>query len=329
MFILLKSHVRAFVRKTKHGSVMVRAYENKKKKASTDTIIAKVKKIVAPVGGIKRQAIQAILSNLQFGECRSFRGIHKGQANYSKCKINIKGDGSGVFKPELGERGNVRDNIQSGTMWRREIAAYKLDVLLGYNIVPPTTERKGVSGTALEAAEVGSIQRFMTGAKDLTNLAPYFFESENLTKMFLLDAIVNNTDRHSGNVMGRKIRGTNTYKAIAIDNGLSFGSPDKDRDDDSYIGSLWSGFRFSGDGYIISSESVCKIKPEWVAPLKTLTRRKLEEALSDVLSKKLIDETFQRVKIIVKWHSEHEKNWHEAPMVSDLRDMIYQDIRYK
>lgn len=115
-----------------------------------------------------------------------------------------------VYKPARGER----------TLWdfppciyRREIAAYELSELLGWDLVPLTVERVDAPFGP------GSLQRFMPA--DFTEhhftLIEHERHHERLQRICAFDVAANNTDRKSGHcLLGED------GVIWAIDNGLCF-----------------------------------------------------------------------------------------------------------
>ena len=127
----------------------------------------------------------------------------------------ITSDGvKGVFKPVDGERPFLRESIEAGTYYKKEVAAYRIDSIMGFDMVPPTIIRT-VEGN------VGSHQLFMKGYKcwDIADIAwKNAVSLESKRRMRLLDYILGSEDRHTMNFMVN-----NKGKMAAIDNGLSLG----------------------------------------------------------------------------------------------------------
>ena len=120
------------------------------------------------------------------------------------------GEGLGVYKPARGER--PLHDFPSGTLHRREVAAYELASLLGWRIIPPTVERDGPQGT-------GSMQLFIE--HDPSEHYFGFREDESLREQLVrfaaFDLIANNADRKGGHLL-HDPKG----RLWGIDNGLCF-----------------------------------------------------------------------------------------------------------
>lgn len=127
-------------------------------------------------------------------------------------------EGSGAWKKVKG--------IQQGVLegWQYEIAAYRMDKLLGLNLIPPTVEREF-------KGEKGSLQFWMTFAmSDLErmnqNIQVPPSKLDNWTKMKYLmrafDSLIANEDRTQENV-----RYTDDWRMILIDHSRSFRSSRK------------------------------------------------------------------------------------------------------
>ena len=119
------------------------------------------------------------------------------------------GAGTGVYKPRRGEQ-PLRD-FPDG-LYEREIAAFELSRLLGWDLVPPTTERSGAHG-------VGSMQLFIEHdpSEHYFALRDRHDLDEQLVRFAVFDLIANNADRKGGHLLldpGGRVWG--------IDNGLCF-----------------------------------------------------------------------------------------------------------
>ncbi len=121
-------------------------------------------------------------------------------------------DGSDVraiYKPGQGER-PLWDF--PGNLYRREVAAYRLNSALGWNVIPPTTLATGQMGE-------GSMQAFVNAefAEHYFTLHEAGVAIPDLQQLCVLDYIANNTDRKSGHCLLAP-----DGHVYGIDNGLSF-----------------------------------------------------------------------------------------------------------
>jgi hypothetical protein len=118
-----------------------------------------------------------------------------------------------VFKPKSGEFNY--SVFRKGTLYKREVAASRLNDELGFSIVPPTVEMT-IDG------EVGSAQLYVENIKD--NVYPWARDQIHpvgLNQMKVLDYVMFNLDRRGlKNWFVREKDGTT--KAFGIDNNLSF-----------------------------------------------------------------------------------------------------------
>jgi len=122
--------------------------------------------------------------------------------------------GYAVYKPGKGE--NPLWDFPPN-LYRREVAAYRLSVALGWNLIPPTIERED----GMEYG-VGSLQAYIP-----TDYSCTFFElreqyADEMRRFALFDWLANNADRKGGHVLkgvGDQLWG--------IDNGLSFHQDEK------------------------------------------------------------------------------------------------------
>ena len=94
-----------------------------------------------------------------------------------------------IYKPQGGE--NPLYDFPDGTLYLREVAAYRLSRLLGWSIVPPTVVRDGPMG-------VGSLQLYVAPAEAHEHEDPRRFWSQlttDIERLVLFDHIANNADR--------------------------------------------------------------------------------------------------------------------------------------
>ncbi|PIS08247.1 hypothetical protein COT76_02520 [Candidatus Berkelbacteria bacterium CG10_big_fil_rev_8_21_14_0_10_33_10] len=90
-------------------------------------------------------------------------GISEKNDYYSRSHLNTvyeveldseKGIVRGIFKPAKGENNEIKKTLNIHNCYLREIAAYQMDRILGFGIVPPTSIRE-ING------EIGSIQLYI------------------------------------------------------------------------------------------------------------------------------------------------------------------------
>ena len=122
--------------------------------------------------------------------------------------------GRACYKAEAGER--PLWDFQDG-LWRREVAAWELDQLLGTDLVPTTIARENLP------YGIGSLQWWIDDATD-----DHYFtlrERDVLESWFVdlcaFDVIANNADRKGGHVL------FDATRCWAIDNGLCFNEEEK------------------------------------------------------------------------------------------------------
>ncbi|RLT27781.1 MAG: SCO1664 family protein [Chloroflexi bacterium] len=125
------------------------------------------------------------------------------------------GEGLGIYKPVSGEA--PLSDFPYGSLHRREVAAFELSRLLGWDLVPPVVEREGPRG-------IGSMQLFIPHDPD----AHYFaLRGEpalhpQYIRLAAFDLITNNADRKGGHMLLDA-----TGNVWAIDNALCFHRIDK------------------------------------------------------------------------------------------------------
>src|SRR4051812_37946059 len=121
-----------------------------------------------------------------------------------------------VYKPRSGEAPLY--DFPEGTLFLREVAAYRLNKMLGWEIVPPTVIREGPHG-------VGSVQIYVEPMQESSEWDPRRFWSDcslEIERLVLFDHIANNADRKLNHCL-RDVRG----KVWGIDHGLTFNESPK------------------------------------------------------------------------------------------------------
>jgi hypothetical protein len=114
-----------------------------------------------------------------------------------------------IYKPTRGER--PLDDFPTGTLSRREVAAWLVSEAIGWGIVPPTVLRDGPYGD-------GMLQAFVEIDATVDVVAMVVDDDPRLRRMAVFDAAVNNTDRKGGHILpvdgGRHVHG--------VDHGVTF-----------------------------------------------------------------------------------------------------------
>ncbi len=133
-------------------------------------------------------------------------------SNYTFAVLLETADGSeqvAIYKPQAGER--PLWDFPDGTLYLREVAAYELSRLLGWEIVAPTVVREGPHG-------VGSLQLFID-AEDESSEESSFWRKRHvdIEKIVLFDFITNNADRKMGHCLRDR-----SGRVWGIDHGLTF-----------------------------------------------------------------------------------------------------------
>ncbi|MEY2637660.1 MAG: hypothetical protein RLZZ194_150 [Actinomycetota bacterium] len=118
------------------------------------------------------------------------------------CKV---GNVNAIYKPIAGER-PLWDFPDGNLAWR-EVAAYQMSEALKLNCVPPTILREGPFGE-------GSLQLWIDDCEEVGER--YLEQSEELRKIALLDAVINNTDRKIGHLLYKE------DQIFGCDHGVTF-----------------------------------------------------------------------------------------------------------
>lgn len=190
----------------------------------------------------KPATVQDTINHLEMSEITHQRELVEEQTVDQVFMTVMKGNGCGVLKKPAvtADRHHYGDGIGTvpwNTQVNNEIGAYKLFSALGLDFCPPTT-KKAVDG------EVLSHQAFKAtaNAEDLTSLTALAKNGEDgpkglvhavtnrvkdpdkvvkaFTEITVMDLLMNNQDRHSGNIL----IDPDASDVYAIDHGLSFGS---------------------------------------------------------------------------------------------------------
>jgi hypothetical protein len=102
------------------------------------------------------------------------------------------GEALAVYKPRRGER--PLWDFPTGTLCLREYGAWLVSKELGWGIVPPTVLREGPAG-------FGAVQLFIEADEECDIRQVVATHPDELMKIALFDAVVNNTDRKAGHLI--------------------------------------------------------------------------------------------------------------------------------
>jgi len=194
-------------------------------------------------------------------------------------------EGSAIWKNVTGSPRGFPDE------WRYEVAAYRVDKLLGLNMVPPTVPRplEGKPGSLqLWVVTRRSLLDIMdqkipipAGALEATERAKY------LTRAF--DSLIANDDRTQQNV-----RYTEDWRTILIDHSRSF------RSTGPYAGTLMfglHGIRRTAEGRPFLFR---RLPRAFVDSLRALTIQRLREGVGDALTEPEILAVMTRRDLLLK-----------------------------
>ncbi|NPV84325.1 MAG: hypothetical protein HPY46_12185 [Candidatus Aminicenantes bacterium] len=175
--------------------------------------------------------------------------------------------------------------------WQYEIAAYRLDKLLGLNLIPPTVERRF-------QGQRGSLQLWVEHKYDLLEivdnkiqLPKEGWEAVNLERMQYLarafDSLIANEDRSLQNTLL-----TEDWRTILIDHSRSF------RSDARFTNNLMYGLRPLRPGGV--PLPFRRLPSEFVEKLRTLTFDSIRRAVGSYLTTREINSMLNRRDLILK-----------------------------
>src|SRR5215472_1023278 len=165
---------------------------------------------MAPGPSFDADAVEAALRGLPTIE---LKGLFRRSSNYTFL-AELCGDDAGasmlaVYKPAEGE--SPLWDFPSGTLYRREVAAYLVSKHLGWPRIPPTVIRE-------EAPHgVGALQMFVVAEQERHYLACNAEPADTWIEVAIFDVLTNNADRKSGHCL-TDAEGT----VWVIDHGLTF-----------------------------------------------------------------------------------------------------------
>lgn len=202
-----------------------------------------------------------------------------------------------IFKARSKENPALRDGIDS--YYNREVAAYQIDQVLGFNIVPETCYKEIDDS-------IGSVQIFIEDCEPMgffphTELRE--ISEDQIYKIAIFDYIIGNEDRHDLNILVTKNLDENgKRKLIAIDNGLSLNSFDE-------WNVNWGRHYINHIVRILLRERSTKIPEHIMENLKKVNWDNIEKVLRKndlhvqeiILAKSRFERILKEGKILSKW----------------------------
>lgn len=240
--------------------------------------------------------LSPVENSLTSGEIKSIENLGGGVNTTQLTSNGVKG----VFKPKSGEAKNMRDSIQTGTFYKREIAAYRIDKAFDFDLVPPTVKRK-ING------KWGSHQEFKKGYKvwgEATTKQMMLVKTPDKNRLGFFDYLIANEDRHRMNFMVN-----NKGKLSAIDNGLTLGSGNV-----SHYRNFWDrelNYMFSKPVDLSKIDGIKDV-------LLKMTPQKIDIMKRELLDGKLLDEAaFKSLLGRIKHTAENYKSFQLKPKLYD------------
>ncbi|MEN6408895.1 MAG: SCO1664 family protein [Anaerolineaceae bacterium] len=157
----------------------------------------------------------AVLELLQYGEL-TLQGQFTHGSNYTFLGKVVGAQGSVrvVYKPRRGEQ--PLWDFPTGTLTRREVAAYLFSELLGWSLVPPTIYRRKAP------AGPGSLQEFIPYDPQYHYFSFTAEDRQRLRPAALFDLLINNADRKGSHILADA-----NGRLWLIDHGVCFNVEDK------------------------------------------------------------------------------------------------------
>jgi len=171
--------------------------------------------------------------------------------------------------------------------WKCEIAAYRLDKLIGLNMVSPTVEKRfqGNKGSCQLMLE----NVIMLRTKQEEKIKPPSYRIEPLNRATYLqrawDNLIANDDRNIGDILY-----TEDWRMILIDHSRAFRSSKK------YTKTLIFDEKYKGGPKLMK-----KLPKVFVEKLKSLNFKLIREAVGEYLTDKEIEAVLIRRDLIIEW----------------------------
>lgn len=162
----------------------------------------------------KSSTVQAI-EEIGTSETTGVEGVNK------SFKFHMDNGKSYLYKPKSGEHVSSWRYVPPKTLYKREKAAYIVNKILGFNMVPHVSIKK-------YEGDIGSLQYWVEDCSP-ADATLKTYSAKDIWKAGLFDLIIGNCDRHSGNFLSK------LNKPILIDNGFAFPNHAAEGDNKSVI----------------------------------------------------------------------------------------------
>lgn len=139
--------------------------------------------------------VKRVLEILSRGAIQDEHGLLAWGSNYAYLVPVADAEATllAVYKPQRGER--PLWDFPDGSLCYREVAAFLVSEMLGWQIVPPTVLRAGPYG-------LGSVQLFIHHDPDMNYFSPFPPDcQEQLQRIAAFDYVINNADRKGGHCL--------------------------------------------------------------------------------------------------------------------------------
>lgn len=201
----------------------------------------------------------------------------------------------GLWKNPEGRFKGYLDN------WKCEVAAYRLDKLLGLNMVPPVVEKRfqGNKGSCMLMLE--NIITLRTKQEEKIKAPSYRIEPLNRATYLqrAWDNLIANPDRNIGDILY-----TEDWRMILIDHSRAF------RTDKKHTKNLIFDENYKGGPKLMK-----KLPKVFVDKLKSLNFEQIKDAIGEYLSDKEIEAVLARRDLIIEWMDKWIKKFGEEEVL--------------
>jgi len=209
-------------------------------------------------------------------------------------RVTLEKDGvkrMGLWKNVLGRPKGYIDS------WKYEVAAYRLDKLLGLNMVPPTVERdyNGVGSLQLWVDSWMTLKKKMDDKVKIPSIKVFYWNRALYLQRFF-DNLIANEDRHQNNYLI-----TQDWRLYLIDHSRSFRTSSKFTKE-----LLYTEKRSEGP------MEMRELPRTLVDKIKALTFESIKQAVADYLTDEEINTTLARRDVMLKEIDKLCKKYGEA-----------------